>query len=203
MTAKSQPRSAKSGERRAHLAAAASRVMRRGGMASASVRAVAEEASVSVGSVLYYYESLDELLRVALTNVLDEFHGRRLHVIASADPPPARLARMIELGVPDVIGEDLGILYESITFARSSPERAPLHSAVVERQVDLYRTLLRVGVESGDFHARSPVEMIARNLVALEDAYDLYPLIGLELTGEQRRANIRSYAEDALGCWLP
>ena len=37
--------------------------------------------------------------------------------------------------------------------------------------------------------------LIARNLVALEDAYDLYPLAGDPTPREECRASLRSYAE--------
>ena len=200
---KSPPRTSKADGRRRELIAAASRVLLRGGAGTASVRAVADEAQVSVGSVLYYFDSFDELLRQTMENVLEEFYGRRLKVIAAPGSPAQRLARMIELGVPDEISEDLGLLYGSLAFARTNPQLQPLHRSIVERQVDLYRTLIEVGAESGDFGLQSPAEVIARNLVALEDAYDLYALVGIALGGEQRRAQVRSYAELALGCRLP
>lgn len=199
----SRPRNSKAELRRRELVAAASRVIRQGGTERVSVRAVAEEAKVSVGAVLYYFESLDELLRQAMENVLEEFYARRLRIIAGPGTPPHRLARMIELGVPDVISEDLSLVYDSISLARTDPQLQPLHRSIVERQVDLYRTIIDVGAEAGDFSLQSPAGVIAYNLIALEDSYDLYPLLGIPLSGDQRRAHVRSYAELALGCELP
>ena len=202
MAMKSMPQGTKAELRRQQLVAATARVVRRGGVDTASVRAVAEEAQVSVGSVLYYFESFDELLRQCMANVLEEFYSNRLRVIAAPGTAAQRLAKMIELGVPDEITEDLSLLYETVAIARNSPLQQ-LHLSIVERQVDLYRTLIDVGTESGEFVPRSPAGVIAQNLIALEDAYDLYPLIGVPMTGPERRSNVRSYAELALGCELP
>lgn len=45
--------------------------------------------------------------------------------------------------------------------------------------------------------------MIPRNLVALEGAYDLYPLVGDTTPREECRIAVRSYAEIALGVTAP
>ena len=63
----------------------------------------------------------------------------------------------------------------------------------------LYRALIEIGAGTGEFVLASPPGMIARNLVALEDAYDLYPLAGDPTPREECRASVRSYAELALG----
>ncbi|WP_102159649.1 TetR/AcrR family transcriptional regulator [Zhihengliuella halotolerans] len=189
--------------RRDALLQAAVRVVIREGATGASVRAIAEEASVSPGSVLYYYDGVDDLVNRALEAVMDRFHDRRLKVVAGGRSPVEKLAEMIRLGVPDDVGDELRSVYESIGTARTRPETLRMHRQVVERQVTLYRSLLEVGTESGDFAPQHDVGLIARNLVALEDAYDLYPQLGLSLTGAERRAGVRAYAELALQCTLP
>lgn len=138
-----------------------------------------------------------------MENVLEEFYSRRLRIIAGPGTPSYRVARMIELGVPDVISEDLSLVYDGMSLARTDPQLQPLLRSIIERQVDLYRTIIDVGAEAGDFNLQSPAGIIAYNMIALEDSYDLYPLIGVPLSGDQRRAHIRSYAELALGCKLP
>lgn len=186
--------------KRAELIAAATRVVLRDGVGAASVRAVAQEAKISVGSVLYYFSGIDDLLRRTMESVMERYFEQRLRVIASAGTATERLAKLIELGVPNDIGDDLSRLYESIALKPAKPEDRNMHEGLHRRQVSLYTTIIEAGKASGEFQPRSPVLRIAQNLIALEDAYDLYPVIGVELSGEEKRANVFSYAELALGC---
>ncbi|MFK4730685.1 TetR family transcriptional regulator [Agromyces mediolanus] len=195
-------RSAKHAQRRDDLVAALRRVASERGMAQANVRAVAAEAEVSAGSVLYYFESFEQLQFAAVEGVLEEFYERR-RAIADREPDAAlRLRALIEAGVPDVISDELRLVYESIGLLREKPQYKPLHRSIVERQVMLYRSTIEVGAALGAFRPRQEQATIARNLVALEDAYDLYPLIGVELDRAECRRAVVEYAELALDCSL-
>ncbi|MGH3691715.1 MAG: TetR family transcriptional regulator [Microbacterium sp.] len=188
--------------RRAELITATRRVAGRSGLLGTNVRAVAAEASVSAGSVLYYFSSFDELMYATVEGVLEEMYDRR-RLLAEREPEPAkRLVALITAGVPDEISDHLRMAYESIPLLREKPEYRPLHRSIVERQVALYRSTIELGAALGDFRPTADLTVIARNIVALEDAYDLYPLIGLEIGAETYRANILSYARTALDCTL-
>lgn len=188
--------------RRAELISATRRVARRSGIGGTNVRAVAAEAAVSTGSVLYYFPSFDELMYATVEGVLEEMYEQR-RMIAEGEPDPAkRLVALITAGVPDEISDHLRMAYESIPLLREQPEYRPLHRSIVERQVSLYRSTIEVGAAIGVFRPTADLTVIARNIVALEDAYDLYPLIGLEHGAATYRANIVSYAQTALGCEL-
>lgn len=188
--------------RRAELISATRRVAGRSGLNATNVRAVAAEASVSAGSVLYYFSSFDDLMYATVEGVLEEMYEHR-RVIAEQEPDPIRrLAKLVEAGVPDEISDHLRMAYESIPLLREQPQYKPLHRSIVERQVMLYRTTIEIGAGLGTFRPAADAATIARNLVALEDAYDLYPLIGVELDRAQSRRNVLSYAELALGCEL-
>ncbi|UYQ77446.1 TetR family transcriptional regulator [Glutamicibacter sp. JL.03c] len=188
--------------KRAELVAAAVRVVMREGIGAASVRAVAQEAQISVGSVLYYFSGIDELLRRTVESVMDRYFAQRLHVLASSGTAAQRLARLIDLGVPDDIGEDLSRLYKSIALKPTNSEDLALYEGLYKRQVSLYLSIIETGQDNGEFTPEAPALRIAQNLIALEDAYDLYPVIGVPLSGAEKRANVRSYAELALGCTL-
>ena len=171
----------------------------RDGLAAASVRAVAQEAQISVGSVLYYFSGIEELLYRTLESVLDRYYAQRLRILASEGTAAERLAKLIAMGVPDDIGEDLSRLYESLALKPASPEAQTLQESIFHRQVTLYSAIIDVGVENGEFFPKSDSVRIAQNLIALEDAYDLYAVVGVSLSGPEKRANVRSYAELALG----
>ncbi len=124
-----------------------------------------------------------------------------VRTIAEQEPDPIRrLAKLVEAGVPDEISDHLRMAYESIPLLREQPQYRPLHRSIVERQVGLYRSTIEIGAALGVFRPAADLTVIARNIVALEDAYDLYPLIGLDLGAPTYRANILSYASLALGC---
>ncbi|MFT4228719.1 MAG: TetR family transcriptional regulator [Microbacterium sp.] len=188
--------------RRAELVSAARRVMNRTGLGGVNVRSVASEASVSAGSVLYYFSSFDELMFATVEGVLEEMYEARKRIVDSIDDPRERIVALIHAGVPDSISPALRMAYESVPLLREQPQYRPLHRSVVERQVMLYRATIEIGAALGTFTPTDAADVVARNIVALEDAYDLYPLIGLELPAHTYRANILSYARLALGCDL-
>ncbi|WP_164520411.1 TetR/AcrR family transcriptional regulator [Specibacter cremeus] len=190
-------------QRREALISATRKVARESGLAGTSVRAVAAEAAVSVGSVLYYFPNFDELMFATVEGVMEEFYERRRAISDAHTDPRARLAALIVAGVPDEISSDLRMAYESIPLLRQQPQYKPLHRSVVERQVMLYRSAIEIGVALGDFHPTTGIDVIARNIVALEDAYDMYPLIGFDLPAAGYRRNIASYVQTALACELP
>ena len=73
---------------------------------------------------------------------------------------------------------------------------------LLERQVGLYATIIEVGAASGVFRPRMDVTTIAENLVALEDAYDLYLLDPDNWQRERYLQNTYRFAELALDCDL-
>lgn len=63
-------------ERRRHLAEAVWRIVLREGMSGASVRGVAREAGLSMGSVRHFFATQDELMRFAMREVIDRTGAR-------------------------------------------------------------------------------------------------------------------------------
>ncbi len=206
----SMQRRQRSGDKREALVSAAREVVARDGIAGASVRAVAAQAEVSVGTVLYHFEGgLEELQQLALERVMEQLYAGRLRILAGPGSVLSKLRSMVALGVPDVIDEDLASVYYSLPQLRENPLRAAAHRELVERQVSLYRSLIDIGAELGEvsreaLEAAGGPDDVARTVVALEDANDLYPLLGLEAGGgEARRRRVRRYLELALGVTLP
>ncbi|SJN13232.1 Transcriptional regulator, TetR family [Leucobacter sp. 7(1)] len=186
-------------ERRDEIVQAFWRVARTRPRGGVNVRAIAAEATMSPANVLHYFGSLNELQITALAGAMEEFAERRQAILDRPESAASRVAAMIEAGVPDEISDELRHVYESVPILTDHPEYRPAHRALVERQIMLYRTLIEIGAGTGEFALASPPGMISRNLVALEDAYDLYPLIGDRTPREECRAAVRSYAELALG----
>ncbi|MFV0428272.1 MAG: TetR/AcrR family transcriptional regulator [Arachnia sp.] len=184
--------------RRAALVSAARAVAAERGLSATHVRAVAAKADVSVGSVLYYFPSFEDLLYLSVEEVLEEFYEQRRLLTERLDDPVARLRALVVAGIPDEIPKDLRVVYESVGLVREKPHYRPLMRSIVERQVLLYRTTIEIGVGVGAFTPTRAVPEIARNIVALEDAYDLYPLVGVDVDRESCRRAVLAYAAQAL-----
>lgn len=186
-------------ERRAALVSAARRVAGRRGVTNLSVREVAAEAKVSVGSVLYYFGSFDELVFACIDAVQEEFAERRGAVAHTIPDPVARIRSLIMAGIPDVISDELRIVYESVALVRDKPHFASLQRSIIERQVEIYRHAIELGVALGTFTPERDIVEVARNIVALEDSYDMYPLFGATVTPAECRTAVMAYASQALG----
>lgn len=80
-------------ERRLAVAAAVWRVVRRDGLAQASVRNVAREAGLSAGSLRHYFATQSELLAFTLQMIMERIEQR----IAAlpAEPDPRRRAELV------------------------------------------------------------------------------------------------------------
>ncbi|PII83367.1 hypothetical protein BMH32_02585 [Leucobacter sp. OLJS4] len=186
-------------ERRDEIIRAFWRVARSRPRRAINVRAVAAEAEMSPANVLHYFSTLDELQMTAVAGAREEFVEQRRRVLDLPLTATERIYAMIEAGVPDTISDELRQVYESVAILAEHSQYIAEHRALNERQVMLYRTLVEIGAGVGEFALASPAGIIARNLVALEDAYDLYPLIGDLTPREECREAVRSYAELALG----
>jgi len=194
---------AKSEQRKRDLLNATSLVISEKGLSGVSVRAVAEKAAVSFGSVLYHFDNFDHLVESAIRGAIDEFIDRRRRIAQQHSDPVARIRALIEAGIPTRISDDLKVVYEASASMRVEPRYQPLMELLSERQVALYETAIEVGTALGAFRPRMDVLALATNLVALEDAYDLYLLApGNVRHRESYLRNTLSFAEVALDCTL-
>ena len=166
------------------------------------VKDVAAEAGLSSQSVLYYYPELDDLIEEALQHTVERFARRRADAAEASDDPRAALIAIISAGLPTgPDDEDLRILYEAAGYFRDNPPLGALIRAVTARQVEVYRRVLELGEAHGVFHLADASERIARNLVALEDAYGLY-IIGGAPIRDEAVGQILSFATMATRCPL-
>lgn len=84
-------------ERRADLAAAVWRVVRRDGLDHASVRVVAREAGLSMGSLRHYFGSHSEMLTFAMRMVMERIEQRLAALQLPDDPRQAAETVLAEL----------------------------------------------------------------------------------------------------------
>lgn len=152
------------------------------GLRSLSLADVARRAGLTRGAILYYYEDLDELLIETHRAGVARFCDARDDVIADLDNPRQQLSAAIREGLPN--GSDdalMRLLYEFDVLAGTSAAHDEMVENMFVRQTGIYRGVLEAGVETGDFSPTIPLEQLALNLVALEDAYGLHIVAGNSL----------------------
>ena len=158
-------------ERRVNLVDAARRAIIEHGPGP-RLKEVAEEAGLTSGAVLYHYPVLQELLLEAHHAGMERFYELRFKAIEHLDDPVEKLIRTIGSGLPSNPEDpDVLLLCELGGAAGRNRLYASLLTTLYERQVSMYQMILESGVSRGCFTLASSSLSIARNLVALEDAY--------------------------------
>lgn len=196
------PRPKNQAARRGQLKQAAKRAIAARGIEGVRIKDVAIEAGLSPQSVLYYYPELDTLIEEAIQHVVERFAERRRETADGIADPRAALVAMIKAGLPSgPDDEDLRITYDAAGYFRDNPTLGALIRSMTARQVEVYRRVLELGQAQGAFRLADSSQCIARNLVALEDAYGLYMISGGEIAEEAFRM-LLSFASMATGCRL-
>ncbi|WGD37777.1 TetR family transcriptional regulator [Lysinibacter sp. HNR] len=171
------------------------------GLRTLSLSAVAEEAGITRGAILYYYDDLDDLLREAHRAGLQRFSDERDAHIASLAEPRAQLAAAIERGLPtgpdDVL---MRVLYEFDVLAGTSALHNELVQQLYRRQLATYHRVIAAGEASGDFAPTLSRDDLAMTLVALEDAYGLHIVAGNALMTVDKARRAMFAVADRLGC---
>lgn len=166
-------------ERRRALVEAAQDAVLLHGLMSLSLTDVANQAGLTRGAILYYFEDLDTLLAEAHRAGIRRFGDDRDERLAGISSPPQQLAAAIAVGLPT--GPDdalLRLLYEFDVLAGHSELHAQLVQEMYLRQLGTYRRVLEAGVASGEFTPTIDLDDLAMSLVALEDSYALHIVAG-------------------------
>lgn len=157
--------------RKAVLIEAAQRAMAEHGTA-VRLNQIAEQAGVTSSAVLYHYPNIEELLVDANRAGMERFYDQRMQAISGLTDPVEKLVTTIALGVPrSSDDEEVRLLCSLGGEAARNTIYAVLLTSLYDRQVGMFQAILDSGVVSGDFRLAQDSEVIARNLVALEDAY--------------------------------
>ena len=138
------------------------------------LRDVARASGVSVGSLQYYFDSRDQLIREAFDQ-----HAREVvdMVTLAGDvsaPPRARLYAVLEAATlrPD-LRRSAALWMEFITAGLHDDQLRALLEGAYEAWRDLLAEVVRAGTETGEFSPRLPAETVVACLVALIDGFEL------------------------------
>lgn len=190
--------------RRRAVAEAVLRVVRREGVAGASLRNVAEEAGLAVGSVRHYFSDHDEVMIFAMTELSARIeyrvtgHVERLLDPAAAGERRTRAEELLAEFLPlDDERREEGMLWQAFTTAaRTRPELRP-HAVELESGMRaLLARMLRGGQEAGSLPDDLDLELETLRLSALLDGLTLQASLEPErVTPELLRDVLRRHVE--------
>lgn len=189
---------------KADLIAAAQRAIAEHGT-SVRLNQIADAAGVTSGAILYHYPDIDQLLVEANQAGMERFYNQRLEAVAAVEDPAERLRVLIELGVPQgADDEGVRLLCALGGEAARNTVYGVLLTSLYDRQVGMFTSILELGAALGVFRLVQPATTIARNIVALEDAYG-YRIMANHPTLDYTAAVelILDYARMATGHQLP
>jgi AcrR family transcriptional regulator len=195
------PRPKDQAARREKLIQATLRTIAGRGLAGVTMKSIAAEAGISPRLVAYYYPSLEALVAAAHQVATERYYWARQQALQDDAAPTVKLARLMHSGLPR--GKDLllsQVLDEISVNAGRSPMQATLMTLLFDREVSLYTAVLEAGRARGDFTLTEPIDVIARNFVALEDALGMHLLAhNTSLSLRRAEEQLTSFARAVTG----
>lgn len=187
--------------RRRLLADAVWRLLRTGGLEAASVRAVADEAGLSPGSVRHFFGTQDELHVFAMEELITRVATRVKETFRAADagddPPTPQGARgrvraaLLELlPATDETAADFHAHLQFIVKAAIHPPLAPTAQRGYALMQELYQQCLTFLVQAGAIRADTDVPDAAEKLAVLIDGLLLRRLTAAEQLSVQRMTEL-------------
>lgn len=153
---------------------AALRLVAAQGAGGVRLRDVAGAAVVSVGSLQYYFDSRDQLLRAAF-----EQHARAVVDLVrragdQAAAPGERLDAVLEAAVlRPGLRQSAAQWMEFVAAGRRDARLRALLAGAYEAWRDLLAEVVRAGTAAGEFRPALPPETVVACLVALIDGFEL------------------------------
>ena len=192
-------------DRHQEILAAAARVITERGLAETRISDIAEEAGVSPGLILYYFESKDRLLAEALTFANDQFYVRTSREVRRLPSAVDQLRRLVELSIPGYLPEyapldEWALWIEVWVRALRDAEMAKDREVLDERWRSQIADIVRAGKESGEFTTDTAVDELALRLACLIDGLAIQVVMrDSKVTGERMHRACMEVAARELG----
>lgn len=184
------------GLRRIEILQSAKNAIASRGLTGLRLKDVAEYSSLTPAAIAYYYPQLADLIREVHEDVGRRFYWSRVSEAKKSVDPREVLRKVIRSGIPQSRDDfDFQVLNEMHVHAFRDQFHADLMSDLFEREVSLYLGVIEKGIERGVFSDTMSPLNVARNLVALEDAYGVHLLGGSNLDADDIYSLIIAAAE--------
>ncbi|HEY2062847.1 MAG TPA: TetR family transcriptional regulator C-terminal domain-containing protein [Amycolatopsis sp.] len=188
------PKQVDSEQRRAHIADAVLRLAARDGLQAVSLRSVATEAELNIGSVRHYFDGQRDLMRFAMRSTIDRVTARlerrreslrplsELTRDEAADQLTEFLAELLPLDATR--RAEGGVLVEFLVAARVDEEIADLASEAMRGTLILARRITDAMARQ-DLLPSEAAAPEAQRLAALLDGLSFRAVLQPEVTSEQ------------------
>lgn len=201
------PRVVDRAERRRELGEATWRVIRRDGLERASVRTVAREAGVSVGSLRHYFETQSELLAFSMRLVAERVTERvveRVGALELAGDPRHRILAVIgELLPLDDERRAEGEVWLAFTGrALVDPDLRVLNEEVYGGLHNVFGLLVDVLIRRGPAVSGLDAQVEAERLYALVDGLAVHAVTQPSQMPPERLSKVVAHHLDSL-CYSP
>jgi AcrR family transcriptional regulator len=190
-------------ERRTQIAEALLRIADTQGLQSASMRAVAAEAGVSLRLVQYYFTTKEALLLDALGRLQNQLQARMNAWIAAAGTPPTPrsvITAILSCIVPtDAESSRIARTYNGYyTLVLSDPDVLEKHGAAQPAILEGFLAKqIRAAQQAGDVAADADPELAAAGLLAMVNGLGS-SVLGGQRTGDEALAILRYYLDTTL-----
>jgi AcrR family transcriptional regulator len=191
-------------DRHQEILDAAARVITERGLAETRISDIAEQAGVSPGLILYYFDSKDRLLAEALTYANDQFYLRTSRDIRRIASAKEQLRRLIDLSVPGYLPEygrldEWALWIEVWVRALRDVEMAKDREVLDQRWRAQIAEIIRVGQASGEF-VQGDADALALPIAALIDGLAIQVIMNdSTVTTERMHRSCMEVASHVLG----
>ena len=203
-TPKHPPKSATK-DRHQEILDAAARVITERGLAETRISDIAEQAGVSPGLILYYFDSKDRLLSEALTFANDQFYLRTSREIRRMPSAIDQFRRLVDLSVPGYLPEfgrldEWALWIEVWVRALRDADMAKDREVLDERWRSQIADIVRAGKDSGEFPSVTDVEDLSLRLACLIDGLAIQVVMNdSKVTPERMHRTCMEVAAHELG----
>ena len=192
-------------DRHQEILDAAARVITERGLAETRISDIADQAGVSPGLILYYFESKDRLLAEALTFANDQFYLRTSREIRRIPSAKDQLRRLIDLSVPGYLPEygrldEWALWIEVWVRALRDPEMAKDREALDQRWRSQLAEIIRGGQAAGEFPTPEDPDELALRIAAIIDGLAIQVIMDdSEVTTERMHRTCIEVSSQVLG----
>ena len=192
-------------DRHQEILDAAARVITGRGLAETRISDIAEQAGVSPGLILYYFESKDRLLSEALTFANDQFYLRTSREIRRLPSAIDQLRRLVDLSVPGYLPEygrldEWALWIEVWVRALRDADMAKDREVLDERWRSQLADIIRAGKDSGEFTSAVDTDDLAIRLACLIDGLAIQVVMNdSKITTAKMHATVMEVAAHMLG----
>jgi len=192
-------------DRHQEILDAAARVITERGLAETRISDIAEQAGVSPGLILYYFDSKDRLLAEALTFANDQFYLRTSREIRRLPSAKDQLRRLVDLSVPGYLQEfgrldEWALWIEVWVRALRDAEMAKDREVLDERWRSQIAEIVRAGRQTGEFTSTEDVDELALRLACLIDGLAIQVVMNdSKVTPERMHRACMQVASNELG----